>query len=133
MSRYLARLAKLEAAIPSPQVVTEARRQMDLSDILEQAKAEAVFLETATSLQRVLIHREHVAKLEVQRAESTQHTDNPMLGALRKVHKVWIPSFLEDALADVRQAELDLIREAGFTNLDQPGAREHLELQLFAA
>lgn len=134
MSRYLARLAKLEAAVPPPPVVDATpRQQIDLHEIIEKAKAEAAYLEAATPLQLVVFHRDEVARLEAQLTESSERTENPLVATLRKVRTVWLPSFLQDARQDLHQAELELIREAGFTSLDQPGAREHLELELFAA
>lgn len=133
MSRYLSRLAKLEAAVPPLPALIEDRPQVDLHTIVEQAKAEADFLERATPLERVVFLREEITRLEARLAEATERTDNPLVETLRKVHKVWLPSFLENARTDVRQAELGLVREAGFNSLDQPGAREHLELELFAA
>ena len=133
MSRYLARLVKLESAFKAPPPSPAAERtQMGLGDIIAKAKADATFLENATPLQRIAFHHARVAKFKVQLATASEPTDWSPMQVLRKVQRVWLPSFLEDAQADIREAELDLVREAGFANLDQPGAREHLESELFA-
>lgn len=132
MSRYLARLVKLEAAIPLPAPAQpEARPQIDLHEIIEAAKAGVAFLETATPLQRIVFHRDQIERLENRQSEAVGQTNNPLVDTLRKVHRVWLPSFLDDARQDLRQAEIDLLREAGFASLDQPGAREFLDNTLF--
>lgn len=134
MSRYLTRLAKLEAAaVTLPPVQIDERPQISLHQIIEKAKADAAFLEIATPLQRVVLHSDHTARLKATLAKAGEQADSALVATMHKVQRVWLPSFLENSRAEVRKAELDLLREAGFTSLDQPGDREHLELALFAA
>lgn len=137
MSALSIRLEKAAARIPPPPAPNSQVPTVNLSEMLEPIKARAVadaaFLAIATSLQLVVFHRDAVARLEARLAESAERTDCPLLEQVRKVQTRWIPSFLDAARARVCRAELDLLREAGFSSLDQPGAREHLELELFAA
>lgn len=133
MSRYLARLAKLEAAIPLPTAPIEVRPLIDMAASIARIKAEAAFLETATPLERVVFYRGLVAKREAQLAEASKPDDRSILKSFNTVKlRIW-PSFIEDAREDLRQAELDLVREAGFKDLDQPGAREHLHREIYTA
>jgi hypothetical protein len=135
MSRYLARLAKLEAVRPTPQPVPEeaGRTNNSLAGIIAQAKAKAEYLAAATPLQRLIFNCSEVARLETLLAESAKRSDRPLVEQLRKVQRVWLPSFLDTARAEVREAELVLLSEAGFSSIDQPGARAHLDHTLFDA
>jgi len=134
MSALSVRLEKAAARIPAPVArATEERRPIDFAELIAKAEAETAFLESASPVQLVAFHRDEVARLEKTLAMASERSDRPLVEVLRKAQKVWIPSFLDDARAEARNAELAVIKEAGFSRLDQPGAREHLELALFAA
>jgi len=134
MSALSIRLDKAMAKLPPPQPAPDVGRSVvGLSEIIAKARADADLLATATPLQRLICCRDRVVRLEAVRNGMSTPTDRPLVEQLRKAQKKCLPGLLDTAQAEVRKAELDLLREAGFTDLNQPGAREHLDDVLFDA
>ena len=140
MSRYSARLSKLEdtkPAIVAQVVAPTSSLTIDYQRIVDKAKADAEFLETATPLQRHGFWCADIKCLETTLAATGRP---PCSGAvpglaesLNKMQRATIPSFLEDARRQLHQAELDILRIAGFTDHKQPRAQSYLDDTLFLA
>lgn len=129
MSRYLARLLKLEAAVPQREIVKAEAPRSSLAIAYARVKAEGRLVATATPIELYIYWTDRAERLEKELA--TDCTNNsPLSEKIHRLRRVVLPRI---TLENRHQAEIALLRDAGFPYYDYPGAKDYLEDILFAA
>jgi len=132
MSALSQRLSKLESVTVVPRTAADRVATSSLTECLARIKAESKALEVASPLQRY----EHLSKKLVRLQDNltlAQPVGNGLAVSLRKVIRRTWPGFIEQTKSELEATGLGIVQAQGFSDLNQPGAQQHLDDLLFQA
>ncbi len=119
MSRYLSRLAKLEASIPLPQPEAEnARKSIDFAKVIAKIEAETARVAALPPKARIA-HLQSEIAATIARASSPPPPDPPgsvpgLSERFHALHRQAVKSGFPKEHYAIRRCEIQLLREAGY-------------------
>lgn len=119
MSRYLARLVKLEAAVPAPPVVNETPRpQIDFKELCERISAETARVAALPPAERLAHILDEIEKVRRKAAAQIPSPDDSVRASLavvmRKVLTTDVKKDFPFRQYEIRECEIQILREQGY-------------------
>lgn len=122
MSALLARLAKIEARMPSLVPAQAERPPVDFSELIREIQARTAWFETATPRQKIIRLQERIDELQAE-------TEQPEVVSGLKIRLEGLrESAIENEVVALKKAELELLAELGHPGLCHPLSPYHREI-----
>ncbi|MGB4062538.1 MAG: hypothetical protein WBK19_01805 [Azonexus sp.] len=129
MSRYLARLAKLEASQPPPPAFVQKREPLDFADIVAEIEAETAHVAALPPKQKIAHHLQHIADQRREAALPPKELPHLVPGLAERFHACVKKDVKEDFPTlryEIRRCELELLKDAGFDTRDLQARHQKL-------
>lgn len=121
MSRYLARLAKLEANQPPLPVLVAEREPLDFAQIVADIEGETAWVATLPPKQKIAHHLQHIADQRREAALPPKEMPHLVPGLAERFHacvKKGVKDDFPTQRYEIRACELELLNGAGYDTRD---------------
>ncbi|UCV17225.1 hypothetical protein [Ferribacterium limneticum] len=122
MSRYLARLIKLESSMAPPHAIVQEREPLDFAQIVADIEAETARVAALPPKEKIAHHLQHIAE---QRREAALPPPPDMPHRIPGLAERFHASIVQDVKLDypqlryeIRACELELLKGAGYDTRD---------------